>query len=134
MFSIKFISALTAATSLLTMASAATASTASSSVAQIPTPSVTLPANAMTNVGCFATGTPLENHGYYKFQSDGNCQLICIMLKKNVLGLSDGTDCWCGDKIPAKEWQLPDGNCSTTCAGNDKSTCTLIGWPGFGTC
>jgi cell wall integrity and stress response component len=77
----------------------------------------------MTDVGCFATGTPLENHGAYNFQSDGNCQLICIMLNKNVLGLSDGENCWCGDMIPAKEWQLPDGNCSTICRGDKTHKC-----------
>lgn len=127
MFSIKLISTLAAATSLLTMASAATTSSSSSSMDLIPTPTVTLAANAMSDIGCFATGTPLENHGPYKFQSDGNCQLICIMLGKNVLGLSDGTDCWCGDQIPAKEWQLPDGNCSTTCAGDKTHKCMSAG-------
>jgi cell wall integrity and stress response component len=45
------------------------------------------------------------------------------MLNKNVLGLSDGENCWCGDEIPAKEWQIPDGNCSTTCGGDKTHKC-----------
>ncbi|KAG9380508.1 WSC domain-containing protein [Pyrenophora tritici-repentis] len=89
----------------------------------ITTPTVTLPASAMTSIGCFATGTPLENHGPYNFQSPGNCQLVCLQLGKDVMGLSDGVDCWCGDEIPAKAWQTKNETCGTTCAGDDTSGC-----------
>ncbi|CAA9965849.1 WSC domain-containing protein [Pyrenophora teres f. maculata] len=89
----------------------------------ITTPTVTLPASAMTSIGCFATGTPLENHGPYNFQSPGNCQLVCLQLGKDVMGLSDGVDCWCGDEIPAKAWQTKNETCATTCSGDDTSGC-----------
>ncbi|RMZ70230.1 wsc domain-containing [Pyrenophora seminiperda CCB06] len=89
----------------------------------ITTPTVTVPANAMTSIGCFATGTPLENHGPYNFQSPGNCQLVCLQLGKDVMGLSDGVDCWCGDEIPASQWQTKNETCGTTCAGDDTSGC-----------
>ncbi|EOA89608.1 uncharacterized protein SETTUDRAFT_159209 [Exserohilum turcica Et28A] len=89
----------------------------------ITTPTVTLPASAMTSVGCFATGIPLENHGPYNFQSPGNCQLVCLQLDKNVMGLSDGENCWCGDEIPAKAWQVKNETCSTTCSGDDTTGC-----------
>jgi len=89
----------------------------------ITTPTVTLAASAMTSIGCFATGTPLENHGPYNFQSPGNCQLVCIELGKDVMGLSDGVNCWCGDEIPAKAWITKNETCGTTCAGDDTSGC-----------
>ncbi|KAF1839750.1 hypothetical protein BDW02DRAFT_8586 [Decorospora gaudefroyi] len=120
---IRFASALAAA-SMLLMAAAAEDDKPNTTVKDhIETPSVTLPASAMTSIGCFETGTPLENHGDYDFQSPGNCQLICIEQKKNVMGLSDGVNCWCGDEIPAKEWQTGNDTCSTTCSGDDTSLC-----------
>jgi cell wall integrity and stress response component len=89
----------------------------------ITTPTVTKPASAMTSIGCFETGLPLENHGPYNFQSPGNCQLVCLQLDKDVMGLSDGENCWCGDEIPAKEWQVKNDTCSTTCSGDDTTGC-----------
>ncbi|KAF1362538.1 hypothetical protein EJ07DRAFT_163772 [Lizonia empirigonia] len=77
----------------------------------------------METIGCFETGTPLSNFGYYEFQSPGNCQLVCIEEGKNVLGLANGVDCWCGDKIPAKDWQVDNSTCSTTCQGTDQELC-----------
>jgi cell wall integrity and stress response component len=89
----------------------------------IASPTTTLPASAMSTIGCFETGTPLSNYGYYEFQSPGNCQLVCIENGKNVLGLSNGVDCWCGDKIPALDWQVDNSTCGTTCGGTDKEMC-----------
>lgn len=89
----------------------------------IASPTTTLPANAMSTIGCFETGTPLENYGYYNFQSPGNCQFLCIEHNKNVLGLSNGVDCWCGDKIPAKEWQVDNSSCNTQCKGTSDFKC-----------
>jgi cell wall integrity and stress response component len=91
----------------------------------ITTPTVTLPASAMTEIGCFETGTPLENHGHYRFRSPGNCQLVCLELGKDVMALSDGVNCWCGDEIPAKDWETDNSTCKTTCAGDDTSYCKL---------
>src|SRR5688572_5269929 len=104
MFSVGFVSVLAAAASLLSMATAQDASS-SSKIVSISEPTTTLPASAMQTIGCFATGTPLEDHGYGKFASPGKCQLICLQLGKNILGLSEGTNCWCGDKVPPKEMQ-----------------------------
>ncbi|KAJ4335207.1 Protein SLG1 [Ascochyta clinopodiicola] len=89
----------------------------------IASPTTTIPANAMETIGCFETGTPLSNYGFYKYQSPGNCQFVCLEYGKNVLGLSNGVDCWCGDKIPAQDWQVPNSTCDTSCGGTDKELC-----------
>jgi len=90
----------------------------------ITTPTVTLPASQLTEIGCFATGIPLENHGPYNFQSPGNCQLVCLEQGKNVMALANGEDCWCGDKIPAKQWKVDNSTCDTTCSGTKDVRCT----------
>jgi cell wall integrity and stress response component len=120
MVSFRFTSALVAA-SLVAMASADSGTPTIKN--PITTPTVTKAASAMTTIGCFETGLPLENHGPYKFQSPGNCQLVCLQLNKDVMGLSDGENCWCGDEIPAKEWQTKNETCSTSCAGDDTTLC-----------
>lgn len=119
---IRLTSALAAAAVLLTAAAAD--DTPSTTIKNhITTPTTTKPASAMNSIGCFETGTPLENHGDYNFQSPGNCQLVCLQEGKNVMGLSDGVNCWCGDQIPPKSSQTDNGTCSTTCGGDDRSLC-----------
>ncbi|KAH6637613.1 hypothetical protein C7974DRAFT_144866 [Boeremia exigua] len=125
MVSFSFTSALAAA-AMLMVASAQSSDDFWSTVttpSAIASPTTTLPASAMSTIGCFETGTPLSNYGFYKYQSPGNCQLVCIENGKNVLGLANGVDCWCGDKIPAKDWQVDNSTCSTTCGGTDKELC-----------
>ncbi|KAH7378710.1 hypothetical protein BKA66DRAFT_442737 [Pyrenochaeta sp. MPI-SDFR-AT-0127] len=124
---IRFASALAAA-SILALAAADTASSATPTVKNpLTTPTVTLPASQIVNIGCFETGTPLEDHGPYVFQSPGNCQLVCIEQGKNVFGMSDGSNCYCGDKLPAKEWQIDNSTCDTSCGGEKNYDC---GGPG----
>lgn len=119
MFSIRLLSALAAASTLLSMAAA----DSSSSILSIPTPTTTLPASAMATIGCFATSTPLEDHGWSQWQSPGQCQLICLGLGKDVLGLGDGTNCWCGDSYPPKDSKLSNSSCSTPCIGTKDYIC-----------
>ncbi|KAF2100122.1 hypothetical protein NA57DRAFT_65882 [Rhizodiscina lignyota] len=78
---------------------------------------------ASTTVGCFATPTPLVDHGSYEFQSSGNCQKVCYELQQPVMGLTSGTNCSCGPLLPPKDSQVDDDKCSTGCAGYDKESC-----------
>lgn len=121
MFSHKGALALTAAATLLSVVSAQTSS--SSSILLIPTPTKEVEASAIVSIGCFKTSTPLDDHGPYKYQSEGNCQRICIGLEKDVMGLSDGTNCWCGDLIPGEDARVRNETCDTTCAGTDEYLC-----------
>lgn len=120
--SIRLASAVAAA-ALFAMASAQDAT--SSSVLFIPTPTKTVAASAMETMGCFSTGVPLEDHGKGYFTSPGSCQQICLGLDKNVLGLSDGDHCWCGDAFPPENSQVDNSTCSTTCAGTSEEICKL---------
>jgi cell wall integrity and stress response component len=132
MVSFSFTSALAAAAMMMTTTMASTQevdafwSTVTTPTA-VASPTTTLPANAMETIGCFEIGTPLTNYGSYRYQSPGNCQFLCLQEGKNVLGLSNGFDCWCGDKIPAEDWKVDNGTCSTTCGGGDVDICMCLG-------
>jgi cell wall integrity and stress response component len=122
---IRFVSALAAASMLLTASAADDTPTTTTSIKKhITTPTTTIAASEMTTIGCYETGTPLENHGDYNFRSPGNCQLVCLQEGKNVMGLSDGVNCWCGDQIPADEWKVDNKTCDTTCSGDKTVNCT----------
>ncbi|KAL1601691.1 Protein SLG1 [Paraconiothyrium brasiliense] len=77
----------------------------------------------METLGCFSTGVPLEDHGKGLFVTAGSCQQICLGLDKDVLGLSDGDHCWCGDKYPPKDTKVNDKQCNTSCSGDDRTIC-----------
>ena len=89
----------------------------------IPTATTTPAMNALVGVGCYSTPTPLIDHGPYTFQSKGNCQPICYQLQKPVMGLVNGTNCYCGDLIPPESTMVEDNFCSTTCGGIDTEFC-----------
>lgn len=120
MLSIKHLSVLAAATSFMSVASAAWSS---SSVIQIPSPTATVDARTMETIGCFKSSAPLDDHGEGPFTSPGSCQQICLGLKKDVLGLSEGNRCWCGDSFPALDSKTTNSSCNTGCAGGDNIIC-----------
>ncbi|KAF2007952.1 hypothetical protein P154DRAFT_528599 [Amniculicola lignicola CBS 123094] len=115
MISSTFVSAVAAV--VLASTALVQADTPSSVVVSIASPTVTVLPGTPTQIGCFSSFEPLEDHGYSEFQSDGNCQRICVMLDKAVFAMVDGTDCWCGDKIPVKTSQVGNSSCSTSCNG-----------------
>jgi cell wall integrity and stress response component len=124
MVHIPFVSALAAAAMLLSVAADDAPTPTTSVKNHITTPTVVKAASEMTTIGCFATGTPLENHGDYLYRTPGNCQLVCLQENKNVMAVSDGENCWCGDKIPAKEWAVDNSTCDTQCRGDKTVKCT----------
>lgn len=119
MVSAMSLGALVAASLLSVVAAQST----SGSILLIPTPTTTVPLKEMTTVGCYATGIPLEGHGPHGFQTDGNCQGICVGLSKGVMGLVNGTDCWCGDKLPPKDTEVDMTECDTKCPGFPQKKC-----------
>jgi cell wall integrity and stress response component len=76
-----------------------------------------------TYAGCFSQSVPLIWHGPYIYQALGNCQMICDDLQNLVLGLGNGTDCWCGDYLPPENSKVSDDQCNTPCAGYPQDTC-----------
>lgn len=91
----------------------------------IPTPTSTQKMNALTFVGCFSTAAPMVDHGPYTFQSKGNCQGVCYGLSMPVMGVVNGTNCWCGNLIPPNITQVKDAECNTPCGGIDTEFCRL---------
>lgn len=79
---------------------------------------------AFTFEGCFDSSDPLQDHGYNKFQSSGACQEQCVRLGKAVMAMSKGTNCWCGDRMPAADSKVDDSKCDKFCVGFDKEMCT----------
>lgn len=90
---------------------------------QIASGSYTGKMEAPSTIGCFATPTPLVDHGSYTFQSSGNCQKVCYQLQQPVMGLTSGTNCSCGSLLPPKDSQVDDSKCNTKCSGYDLDFC-----------
>lgn len=121
---IRFASVIAAASLLMTAAAQSTSTPTTTIKNPVTTPTVIKDARAMVELGCYATGTPLENHGPFLYQSPGNCQLVCLQFNKNVMGVSDGENCWCGDMIPPKESKVDNSLCDTGCGGDNNTMCT----------
>ncbi len=79
---------------------------------------------AYTLKGCYDSSEPLEDFGAHDFQSYGECQKRCVSLGKAVMGLAKGTNCWCGDLIPAKDSKVSDSKCDSPCEGYGTDMCT----------
>jgi cell wall integrity and stress response component len=78
-------------------------------------------------VACYSSSDPLQDQGPYTYQSSGYCQKLCVeTFNKPVMGLSEGTDCWCGDKLPANSTKVDSSKCNAPCAGFDQEKCTFI--------
>jgi cell wall integrity and stress response component len=74
--------------------------------------------------GCYSTSVPMVYHGPFIYQSYGNCQQICYGFGNNVMGLGNGTDCWCGDELPPLSAKVDNSSCNTPCAGYGDDTCS----------
>nr|POF15291.1 cell wall integrity and stress response component 2 [Quercus suber] len=86
------------------------------------------PRAALTKVGCFSSSDGLSDQGSYKYQTASWCQPICVGQNQAVLGLSGGSDCWCGDTIPPADSMVDDSNCDVPCNGYDKDNCGGINY------
>lgn len=117
----KFLIAAVAAGSLLSSVAAIPGTKTQSS-----TPTYTGSLHSMTDKGCFSSSEPLEDQGSYTFQTSGNCQPICVGLDFAVMGLVNGSNCFCGNKLPAKDSQVDDDKCNTPCNGYPQDNCRFF--------
>ncbi|KAI9723673.1 MAG: hypothetical protein M1812_000973 [Candelaria pacifica] len=81
------------------------------------------PLKSTVDKGCFSSSGSLQDQGQNGFQSPGKCQCFCVNLGKPVMATSGGTNCWCGDLIPAASSKVDSGQCNTPCNGFDKVNC-----------
>lgn len=102
-----------------------TAAAIPGSKTQSSTPTYTGALHAMKSKGCFSSSEPLEDQGSYTFQTQGNCQPICVGLEYTVMALVNGSNCFCGNKIPSKDSLVDDDKCNTPCNGYDQDNCAL---------
>jgi len=86
-------------------------------------PAAGLSLNTPTYEGCFTISDALTDQGSYTFQTLGWCQPWCVRQNKSILGLSNGTNCWCGDAMPPSSQKVDDANCNTNCVGYPQQTC-----------
>jgi len=66
------------------------------------------------------------DHGPYKFQTSGNCQPICYDLQMPVMGLVNGSNCWCGALLPPKDTEVSNSSCNTPCNGYGTEFCKFF--------
>ncbi|KAE8349182.1 WSC domain-containing protein [Aspergillus coremiiformis] len=73
--------------------------------------------------GCYSDSKPLLDQGPYTYQSNGYCQKLCLKDSHTVFALTKGTNCLCGDQLPADSAKTDDGSCNTKCAGWPEVMC-----------
>ncbi|KAK9460774.1 uncharacterized protein V1516DRAFT_625579 [Lipomyces oligophaga] len=75
----------------------------------------------LTYVGCFSSAGSLVFNDTYEFQTDGYCQEQCAGIDSSVLGLIQGSTCYCGNAIPSG--QVSDDECDVGCYGYGINMC-----------
>ena len=73
--------------------------------------------------GCFTSSADMTDLGSYTYQSPGYCQQQCVNQNKPVMGTTMGSNCWCGDTLPASSSKVSDSECSSKCNGYNLDTC-----------
>ena len=75
--------------------------------------------------GCFTSSAGMTDLGSYTYQSPGYCQQQCVDQNKPVMGTTKGSNCWCGELLPASSSKVSDSECSSKCNGYNLDTCKL---------
>lgn len=81
---------------------------------------------ALVSKGCYSSAGGLTNLGSYQFQTPGYCQQQCVNAGKAVMATSNGSDCYCGDQLPADSDKTTDANCNAKCNGYGQMMCMSI--------
>ncbi len=63
------------------------------------------------------------DQGSYTFQTAGYCQCVCATLNKPVMATSKGSDCYCGDLLPAQDTIASNSSCNSPCNGYGTADC-----------
>ncbi|KAI7266000.1 hypothetical protein KC345_g8296 [Hortaea werneckii] len=79
--------------------------------------------SAMTYEGCYSSSAGLTDQGSYTYQTSGYCQEQCAPNNFAVMGLSGGSNCWCGNALPQSSNKVSDSKCSTPCNGYGQDNC-----------
>ena len=83
--------------------------------------------NTTTYVGCYKSAGDLSKSDTFKYQSFGHCQEQCIPKSGDnahpVMGLTKGSDCYCGMALPSEDDKVDQSQCNTGCSGFGTDTC-----------
>jgi len=79
----------------------------------------------MNPAGCYSSPGALVNKGEHVLQSRGRCMRICEGLNSKVMGLTNGTTCYCGEpgSIPPPDTRVRLTECNRRCVGYASETC-----------
>ncbi|KAK8096694.1 Wsc-domain-containing protein [Apiospora kogelbergensis] len=72
---------------------------------------------SLNYVGCFSHPLGLVDIGPNMYQSRGLCAQRCTQIDQWVVGLTNGTNCLCGSRVPSTHYLVDDGDCNSPCAG-----------------
>lgn len=78
--------------------------------------------NALRYLGCYDSNE-LDNIGQSPFQSVGLCRMNCMRRGDTIMGLRNGTECWCGLDYPSWQDELDPRACNLPCGGYPHDTC-----------
>lgn len=67
----------------------------------------------------------MTDQGSYTYQTSGYCQEVCYNISMPAMGLTGGSDCYCGSQLPAEGDKVDDSQCSTGCNGYGTENCEL---------
>jgi cell wall integrity and stress response component len=98
--------------------------TSVSAQSSVQTASATNSPKAVQTLGCYSgLDSTFVNQGPWTFQSSGYCQIVCSNQFKNVMATSQGSNCYCGDHIPASNKIVDNSTCNSACNGYDQQDC-----------
>jgi len=83
----------------------------------------------MKGQGCYSSSTPLKDQGENIYQSSGACQKTCVEDSNTsyaVMAMTEGSNCYCGDMLPAESDKVDDSKCDTPCDGYDQEMCKSL--------
>jgi len=97
-----------------------------SHISSASTPSTSTPLSvnkAMLSEGCFASSGTLVNQGSQQYQTSLTCQPICVGMGMAVMALQNGSNCWCGNLLPAASSKVDAAQCNMGCYGFGTEQC-----------
>lgn len=83
-------------------------------------------AQTVSHQGCYGSAGSLTSQGTYIYQSTGYCAVKCKNNGKAVMATTNGTECYCGDALPAASDKVEDSKCNTPCVGYPMDTCKIV--------
>ena len=87
-------------------------------------PTATTAPKAITTLGCYSNIASLNKQGYYwGFQSSGWCQTQCANMNQNVMAITQGSTCYCGNELPALSYEVASSSCNSPCYGFGQDMC-----------